>query len=407
VKKTISAALLVLPLLSCDQLPCPPFCPVPPPEAYDCDNPPQLQGLVKVEDPTGRYIVVLKPEVLEERRGILAAAGADPAQALQFAAAGFGTASNIQTLDLVGGFSADLSSVESVVADPRVQYVQEEGTVRTQDVKSWGLDRIDQRVRPLDGFFEPGALGAGVHLYIQDTGVIPNPEFADRLSSDCFSTILFGGCADDPQGTGHGTHVAGTAAGSSFGVCRGCTIHSVRFLNKSGSGTDTDAIRSLGWIAEHDPGPGAVGKVVNASWGGSASPAIDDAVCKVIAAGATFVAAAGNSDEDAKGHSPARVVQALTTCASTRGDEEAYFSNYGDVVDLCAPGTGIDSIGGRKDGTSMASPHVAGVAALTLARNPVLTPAGVAEEVFRLSTKDVLSGLTGETPNRLVYARGE
>ncbi len=362
---------------------------------YNCENPPALAGLVLVKNPIpDRYIVVLKPA---------------SAAVLQSPSSSFKGLTSVQTLGLVGGFSAkmDVRNLLATLADPRVKYVQQEGRVETFDVKSWGLDRIDQRTLPLDGVFDPGTGGEGVHVYINDTGVAPHPEFGDRLSEDCFSTIIFAGCSDDPQGTGHGKHVAGTAAGSSFGVCRDCTIHSVRFLDKNGSGSDTDAIRSLEWIAAHDPGPAALGKVVNASWGGGASPVLDDAVCKVIASGATFVAAAGNSNADAAGSSPARVVQAITIGASDDKDREASFSNHGEVVDLYAPGVGIRSIGGSKNGTSMSAPHATGIAALTLARAPNSTPAEVAEKIITRSTKDVLSGLGPGSPNRLAYAREE
>lgn len=380
--------------------PCPtnpdPTCvPEPtPPEAYDCANPPALSGLVKVHGAIkDRYIVALKST--GAARAIVSEAG------LRGFAARF-KVEQLQPLMLVHAFAARIGVAElgRVLADPNVAYVQQEGTVKAVDL-SWGLDRIDQR-EGLDGKFSPLLSGTNVHIYVNDTGVTRTADLGDRLSNDCFS--VFGSCED---GHGHGTHVAGTAAGKVWGVAKAAIVHSARFLDKDGSGTDTDAIRTLEWIQAHDPGPGTR-KVVNASWGGSPAPALDAAVCRVIESGTVFVAAAGNESTDSRNSTPSRVVQAITAGAVDRNDRMASFSNYGPGVDLFAPGVEIESdtpTGGTAvySGTSMATPHVVGAAALYLELHRTATPAEVEAGLISESTPDTLSGLPAETPNRLLY----
>jgi hypothetical protein len=381
-------------------------CPVVPAAPYDCANPPALAGFVPVKHPiAGRFIVVLKPQ-----KTVLSSMGiAQMAQS-------FKGLTNVQSF--ASGFSTtilDAKNTKALLKDSRVQYVQQEGMKsvpkpveksRIQAALSWGLDRIDQRDRPLDGKFEPGSTGKGIAVYINDTGVTKIPDFGERLSTDCFSTIVFRGCDD---GHGHGTHVAGTSAGAKWGVAKEATIYSSRFLDENGSGTDTDAIRSLDWIAAHDPGAGVRG-VVNASWGGDAAPAVDAAVCRVIASGKVFVAAAGNESSDSLTSSPANVLQAITVGAMDSGDAMASFSNYGPHVDLFAPGVAIESdtpTGGTVvwDGTSMATPHVVGAAAIYLKSHATATPAEVADGIVAAASTGKLSGLPGDTPNLLLYTR--
>ena len=379
-------------------------CPVVAAAPYDCANPPALAGFVPTRHPLkDRYIVVLQPQ----KTTLSLASITQTAQS-------FKGLTTIQAF--VSGFSAtilDAKNVKALVKDPRVQYVQQEGTKsipkpaeksRIQASISWGLDRIDQRDRPLDGRFEPGSTGKGVAVYINDTGVTKIPDFGDRLSLDCFSTIVFRGCDD---GHGHGTHVAGTSAGTTWGVAKEATIYSSRFLDENGSGTDTDAIRSLDWIAAHNPGVGVRG-VVNASWGGDAAPAVDAAVCRVIDSGKVFVAAAGNESQDSLNSSPANVLQAITVGAMDSGDSMASFSNYGPHVDLFAPGVSIESdtpTGGTVvwDGTSMATPHVVGAAALYLKSHATATPAEVADGLVAAASSGKLGGLPADTPNNLLY----
>lgn len=269
----------------------------------------------------------------------------------------------------------------------------------------WNLDRVDQRDLPLDKKFQPNGTGAGVHVYINDTGVSDHRDFGSRLSPDCYSTIVFRGCQD---GHGHGTHVAGTTAGTEYGVAKQAIIHSVRFLDDKGSGTDADAIRTLEWIAAHDPGgPG----VVNASWGGSPAPAVDAAVCKVIQSGKVFVAAAGNESADSKTSTPARIKQVLTVGATEDNDTLAYFSNFGPDVDILAPGVNITSAAPNNgsatmSGTSMAAPHVTGGAALYRGLHPSASPAEVATGLTGAGTPGKIGDLPSGTPNLLLFVGG-
>ena len=360
---------LCLVLVSCDgQVPWPspfPSIPIPSPEPvapYDCANPPALSGVIEVSEPTpeSRYVVVLKPRV-----GALSVLQAE----VQAVAARYPVLSQVEALGLLGFRAVTTAAgAAQVAADPEVAYVQRDGVKRVRAVP-WGLDRVDQRDLPLDGIFAPGSDGAGIKVFVTDTGVTDIPDFGGRLQSECFTAHTFGGCRDMH---GHGQHVAGTIGGLKWGVAKGVTIIPVRVLNEKGSGSDSDVIRGLQWEAqwarEH---PGRY--VGNMSLGGSAAPALDAALCEAIAAGITFAVAAGNDSEDACGGSPARVKQALTIGASDKRDHAADFSNTGPCVDLWAPGVDVESDtpqGGSTtmSGTSMASPHVAGGAVLCAAR---------------------------------------
>lgn len=364
---------------------------------YDCANPPALTGLVRVKAPIpNRYIAVLKRGT-KTPRGI--------AQLHTFAAR-YGV-SNVRVFEKAfNGFSAtitDTKSLAQLVASKDVQYVQQEGTKRINAL-SWGLDRIDQR-EGKDGKYAPLLSGVNVHAFVNDTGVSPVADFGDRLSPDCYSTIG-GDCKD---GHGHGTHVAGTIGGTVWGVAKQVIIHSVRFLDANGSGTDSDAITSLEWIAAY-PLPAGHQGVVNASWGGSPAPAVDAAVCKVIESGKVFVAAAGNESADAYSSTPARVIQVLTVGAMDSSDAGASFTNFGPGVDLFAPGVDIESdtpSGGTAvySGTSMATPHVVGASALYFESHRNATPAQVHDGIVAESTPDTLTGLGEGSPNRLLYVQ--
>jgi subtilisin family serine protease len=310
----------------------------------------------------------------------------------------------------LNGFAIEASEEQAqrLAADPAVDTVFQNRTFtidETQtDPPSWGLDRLDQAALPLDqSYTYPDSAGEGVTAYIIDTGVrISHEDFGGRASYG-FDAIDNDDTADD--GNGHGTHVAATVAGTAHGVAKNANIVAVRVLNDEGSGTTAQVVAGIDWVTENATGPA----VANMSLGGGVDAALDEAVRNSIAAGVTYAVAAGNENVDAGNSSPARVEEAITVGATNDADGRASFSNYGSVLDIFAPGQDITSAWNTGDdatntisGTSMATPHVTGAAALFLAANPDATPAEVSTGLTEAAIPDALASPGTGSPNLLL-----
>ena len=290
---------------------------------------------------------------------------------------------------------------------PDVVAVEPDARVHTTEVPTpWGLDRIDQRVLPLSTTFSPVNQGAGVDAYVVDTGVrADHVDFGGRVAPG-WSAVKDGrGTADCD---GHGTHVAGTIGGRSYGVAKAVRIIPVRVLDCDGAGYMSDVVAGLEWVAEHHTA--GTPAVVNLSLGGAVTSTVDAALERVIADGVVAAVAAGNNAVDACTASPARTPSAITVAATDATDRQASFSNDGPCVDLYAPGVAIASTWHTSptatnllQGTSMASPHAAGAAALLLARSPNSTPAEISSRLFADATADRVTATGTGTPNRLLF----
>ncbi|MEO8379055.1 MAG: S8 family serine peptidase [Acidobacteriota bacterium] len=309
------------------------------------------------------------------------------------------------------GFSANLSEKEAMALanDPRVAYVEEDGIVSidtTQSGATWGIDRIDQANLPLSGTYVYNATGSGVKAYIIDTGInTAHNEFGGRAING-YDAI--DGSLPAADCNGHGTHVSGTVGGTTYGVAKGVTLVAVRVLDCAGSGTDSGVIAGIDWVtADHAAGAPAV---ANMSLGGGVSTALDDAVRRSISDGVTYALASGNDNANACNSSPSRVAEGITVNSSTSTDARSSFSNWGTCTDIFAPGSSITSAWYSSNtatntisGTSMATPHVTGAAALYLQGNPSASPATVANALISNATLNKITSPGTGSPNRLLY----
>ncbi|MGH3657689.1 MAG: S8 family peptidase [Micromonosporaceae bacterium] len=307
----------------------------------------------------------------------------------------------------LNGFAAKLSSgqVSALQRNPRVARIEEDGVVRataTQNNPPWGLDRIDERERPLSDTYSYNHRGYQVKAYIIDTGIqAGHPQF-DGRARNVFDA--FGGSGRDCNG--HGTHVAGTIGATRYGVAKRVQLRGVKVLDCNGSGTFSGVIAGVNWVTRNHGNPA----VANMSLGGSRSASVNDAVTAMTRSGVFTAVAAGNSNANACNASPASAANVTTVAASDRTDTKASFSNHGSCVEVYAPGVNITSTwlnGGTNtiSGTSMASPHVAGAAAIYKQLHPGASSAAVNRWIIDVSTKNVIKGSPTGTPKRLLYKR--
>ena len=339
----------------------------------------------------GQYIVVLREDV-DDPGAVARQAGAAPI--------------HVYT-GVLKGFAAQLpeQAVEGLRRNPNVAFIEEDQTVTlsaTQSGATWGIDRIDQRYRPLSGTYTYSTTASSVYVYIIDTGIYTaHTQFGGRASN---VYDVFGGNGQDCNG--HGTHVAGTVGGSTYGVAKAARLRGVRVLNCSGSGSWSGIIAGMDWVRNNHVDPA----VANMSLGGGYSSSVNTAANNLSNAGVFVAVASGNSNANACNYSPASASAVTSVNASTSSDYKASFSNYGSCTHLYAPGASIKSawIGGTSatktiSGTSMAAPHVAGVAALYKATFGNASSSTIRTWLINNSTTGVISGNRTGTPNRLLY----
>jgi subtilisin family serine protease len=347
----------------------------------------------------GQYIVVFKP----------GSPGSEVNNAAERARAFGGEVLYVYD-EALSGFAARLPepAIKGLVHNPNVEFIEVDQVINldaTQSPATWGIDRIDQRALPLSNSYTYNFTGAGVTAYIIDTGIFfGHNEFGGRAVS---GYDFVNNDSDASDCNGHGTHVAGTVGGETYGVAKGVSLVAVRVLNCLGSGTTSGVIAGINWVtSQHTTGKA----VANMSLGGGASTALDTAVKNSIADGVVYAIAAGNNNKDACRYSPARVPTAITVGATTSSDARASYSNYGTCLDLFAPGSSItsawytgSSATNTISGTSMATPHAAGVAALYLEGHDA-GPQQVRDALVAAATAGVVGNAGRGSPNLLLYA---
>ena len=368
----------------------------------------QKHGIVRAIAPVpDRYIVVLSDEI--GRRGLTSPEVESYARSLSN---DYGGKIDVVYSSAFAGFSAEMTAeqAEAMNQDAAVRTIEEDALVFVSDTQPnapWHLDRIDQRPMPMDSIFNYSATGAGVNVYVLDTGVrFTHQDFGGRANAvyDNINDGLNGGDC-----TGHGTHVAGIIGSSTYGVAKQSLIHSVRVVPCSGFGQISNLLAGIDWVTANRVNPAVANISITAP---GTSPALELGLTNSIASGVTYTVAAGNNSSNACSFTPARTPNALTVGATATSDERLLMSNYGPCLDLFAPGYQVTSLSYLNDtdtriltGTSMASPMVAGAAALYLGLNPTAGPVEVSNAIKGAATTGLITLIDGTSPNKLLFTQ--